>query len=235
MQRNRKPLFVLFMGLFLTLCTAPHIAQAQDRFADAVLRYEPLFTGGPAPSAVNQNSLQALGAPGGGFVSLGRGGLLELAFLNNLLTNSATNAADLYIYEIGPDIEDTFVAIRPTGTTFTLLGPSFDTNGDGFLEIGKVFGSTSTIDIDAIFPGFAAGTLQFNAVQLIDDRLEGNSTGVSVGADIDALEALTSVPVVTGPIPVPEPSEWLAMGMAGTSVLGLMIRARRRKNSPAAA
>ncbi|MES2463544.1 MAG: PEP-CTERM sorting domain-containing protein [Armatimonadota bacterium] len=29
--------------------------------------------------------------------------------------------------------------------------------------------------------------------------------------------------------PVPEPSEWLAMGMAGTSVMGLMVRARRRK------
>ncbi|MES2460542.1 MAG: PEP-CTERM sorting domain-containing protein [Armatimonadota bacterium] len=28
---------------------------------------------------------------------------------------------------------------------------------------------------------------------------------------------------------VPEPSEWLAMGMAGTSVMGLMVRARRRK------
>jgi hypothetical protein len=29
--------------------------------------------------------------------------------------------------------------------------------------------------------------------------------------------------------PVPEPSEWLAMGMAGTSVMGLMIRARSRR------
>ena len=34
---------------------------------------------------------------------------------------------------------------------------------------------------------------------------------------------------------VPEPSEWLAMGMAGTSVMGLMIRARRRKSSKSVA
>ena len=33
--------------------------------------------------------------------------------------------------------------------------------------------------------------------------------------------------------PIPEPSEWLAMGMAGASVMGLMIRARRRKSAPA--
>ncbi len=30
--------------------------------------------------------------------------------------------------------------------------------------------------------------------------------------------------------PVPEPSEWLAMGMAGASVGGLMVRARRRRS-----
>jgi hypothetical protein len=31
--------------------------------------------------------------------------------------------------------------------------------------------------------------------------------------------------------PIPEPSEWLAMGMAAVSVGGLMLRARRRRNS----
>jgi hypothetical protein len=31
------------------------------------------------------------------------------------------------------------------------------------------------------------------------------------------------------PNPVPEPSEWIAMGMVGTSVMGLMIRARARR------
>lgn len=37
------------------------------------------------------------------------------------------------------------------------------------------------------------------------------------------------------PAAVPEPSEWLAMGMAGTSVMGLMVRARRRKTSKSVA
>jgi hypothetical protein len=48
----------------------------------------------------------------------------------------------------------------------------------------------------------------------------GTNSGASVGF-------ITFTPSAVNP--VPEPSEWLAMGMAGTSVMGLMIRARRRK------
>jgi hypothetical protein len=211
--------------------------RAQTPFADAVISYNPLFTGGPAPAAAYQNPARALGAPDPGgpldpyYVTLGRGGRIELAFVDNLLTNSASAAADLWVYEIGPDVEDTFVAIRPTAATFALLGAGFDANGDGFFEIGKVFGSTSTINIDAFFPAFAAGLLRFDAVQLVDDRNEGEASGTTVGADIDAVRALTSI--AAPPSNVPEPATVTMLGVGVAVLLGGAWRrgARERRRA----
>ncbi len=171
-----------------------------ESFADAVIRYMPLYSGGPAPTDL-LDPLTALGVPNyvepsnRSALCLGRGGLVELQFVDNHLTNSGNVTKDLHVFEVGEDVEDTYVAIRPTPETAALLGSGFDADGDGFYEIGKVFGSTSSIDIDAIFPGFAAGALVFDAVQLIDDRLEGGSTGSTVGADIDAVGAIASYDV----------------------------------------
>jgi hypothetical protein len=116
--------------------------QGEISFADQVIRYLPLYSGGPAPDYVGLDPAEALGPPD--FVSLpppavalGRGGLLELRFVDNLLTNSGSSSRDLHIFEIGPDVENTFVAIRPTVATGSLLGSALDANGDGFLEIGK--------------------------------------------------------------------------------------------------
>ena len=179
--------------------------QGASSFADDVIQYNSLFSEGPGPTNPDYiNPSEALGIPnhsGGSFgtgnVSLGRGGLLELSFLDNLLTNSGDSNDDLHIFEIGPDVEDTFVAIRPTSGTLSLLNPDDDDNGDGFFEIGKVFGSTSSIDIDSFFPGFLAGELKFDAVQLIDDPNEGNNSGPTVGADIDAVGAIFSTTTTT--------------------------------------
>lgn len=175
-------------------------------FADSVLTYNNLFGPGPAPTSANYlNPAMSLGPPDysdpTGSVSLGRGGLLEVAFVDNVLTNSGDATLDLHIFEIGPDVEDTYVSIRPTAATVILLGPAFDTGvpgypttiGDGFYEIGKVFGSTDSIDIDALFPPAPPGTYSFDAVQLIDDPNEGANSGSTVGADIDSVGAITSM------------------------------------------
>ncbi|AQQ08466.1 hypothetical protein L21SP3_00243 [Sedimentisphaera cyanobacteriorum] len=163
-------------------------------FADEVITYDPLYSGGPA-STSNTNPQEALGVPDDNyFVSLGRGGLIELKFVDNFLINDGTQEPDMHIFEIGPDVEDTFVAVRPTQETAALLaGEDYDSNDDGFYEIGKVSGSTSSIDIDAFFAGYSAGELLFDAVQLIDDYNEGNNSGATVGADIDAVGAIGSV------------------------------------------
>jgi PEP-CTERM motif len=170
-------------------------------FADQVIRYDPLFSGGPPPTQPNATDPNtALGVPlEGGVVSLGSGGLIELQFIDNRLTNSGDGGPDLHIFEVGPDVEDTFVAIRPVGMTMLLLEDLFsllDSDADGYFEVGKVFGSTSSIDIDEVFPGFGPSELVFDAVQLIDDPNEGLLTGGTIGADIDAVGAIHTEGIV---------------------------------------
>ena len=200
--------------------------QGSSSFADSVIRYDPLFSGGPGPTSGNyMDPDKALGTPdyngSTGSVSLGRGGLVELLFFDNLLTNSGSPALDLHVFEIGPDVEDTFVAIRPTAATSVLLSP-MTPDPDGFFDIGKVFGSTDSLDIDAVFPGYGPGALEFDAVQLIDDFNEGASGGGTVGADIDAVGAITSAP---GPGAIPEPLS-MHLGLLGVGALVLAMRRR---------
>ena len=203
--------------------------QGAQSFADSVIRYDPLFNGGPGPTSPNfTDPNSAIGIPDdfanpAGSVSLGRGGLIELLFTDNVLTNSGNSGFDLHVFEIGPDVEDTFVAIRPTATTLNLLNPLGDANGDGFFEIGKVFGSTSSIDIDTFFAGFSVGELEFDAVQLIDDPNEGNNTGSTVGADIDAVGAISSQSTSTT---TPEPS--LILSFLSLSTLGTISTLKQK-------
>lgn len=101
-------------------------------FADEVLRYDPLFSGGPAPTA--QVPGRALGPPdrplnvGTSYIALGKGGLIELAFTDNLLTNSGDELPDLYIGEVIGTPEDFFLALRPTTDSIAQLDPTRDSN-----------------------------------------------------------------------------------------------------------
>lgn len=180
-------------------------------FADAVVSYS---VGGGGVTAPHQGAVNAVGVPnyvGGNtctsqadcpFVSLGDGGSITLRFTDNLLTGSNSAALDLWVFEIGPDVEDTFVEISKDGLTW--------------FSVGKVFGATSGIDIDAFGFGIAD---QFAFVRLTDDTNEGQQTGATTGADIDAVGAISTVRNE-----VPEPTTLLLSGLA----LAALSRRRRR-------
>ncbi len=161
-------------------------------FADEVLHYDCDFSGGVCPAPQWQDTVRALGVPDEAILSLGTGGLVEVLFADNRLTNSGDASDDLYIFERGADVEDTLVAVRPTPATAARLGSSFDANADGYYEIGNVAGGVASIDIDAVFGSFTAGVLIFDAVQLIDNDFELGTSQGTHGADIDAVGALAS-------------------------------------------
>jgi hypothetical protein len=154
-------------------------------FADAVVAYNPLAGGGPQPEAGFRDATQALGAPdalGGGpeptvgdtTVSLGYGGTLTLQFTDNVLTGDGTPAPDLVVFEVGA-IESVGVEVSRDGVTF--------------VSVGTVGGLSNRIDIDAF--GFTPqDRLAF--VRLTDLR-QGDRNSLTVGADIDAVGALSTV------------------------------------------
>lgn len=192
---------ILCVGLLLHGSAAAEVFGGVDfpggaaSFADSVVSYNPLFAGGPAPSVANQDSSRALGTPDSSFVSLGSGGRTVLQFTNNALTGSGNSDFDLWVFEVGPDVEDTFVDVSVDGTLWT--------------AVGKVFGATSGIDLDAF--GFGTGSL-LSFIRLTDDPAEGDASGLTVGADIDAVGAIASV----SPAPLPEPGSaaLVALGLA---------------------
>jgi len=158
-------------------------------FADVVVSYEPLFDGGPGPTHPNFiDPAEALGPPDyccgdnqPGSVSLGDGGRITLRFTDNALTGSGPDGlADLHIFEVGSQVEATFVEISVDGVTF--------------LSVGSVSGSVSSVDIDPylVNAGLPANT-EFRYVRLTDNTNAGGQTGDTVGADIDAVGAISTV------------------------------------------
>jgi hypothetical protein len=185
----------------------------EKSFADEVFSFE---FGDPEPTS-NRDPSEALGPPDGPAFTLGRGGTITLQFTDNSLTGSDSADNDLHIFEVGPDVEDTFVSIS--------------TDGMDFLDVGKVFGSTSSIDIDPFLSTAGIDPFtRFSYVRLRDDPEEGQTSGTFVGADIDALGAITSAPPASTPVPIPGTLVLLASGLIG---MRAMLR-RRGSEAPAA-
>lgn len=152
-------------------------------FADAIVSYVP-DAGGSAPTVEHQDASTALGAPdcngrgpepanGDLTVSLGLGGSLTVQFTNNLLTGSGDSQPDLVVFETGA-VESVRVEISRDGVNF--------------FDVGIIGGLTNQLDIDAA--GFGVQD-QFSFVRLTDLR-QGSSSGNPLGADIDAIGALSS-------------------------------------------
>ncbi len=103
-------------------------------------------------------------------LSLSCGGLLTLAFVDNVLMD--IEGADLHIFEVGPKIEPTALAISKDGIHW--------------IEIGEVSGGKSEIDIAP----FVQKDDTFSYVRLRD--LKSSCKGSHPGADIDAVAAIGS-------------------------------------------
>ena len=190
--------------------------QGAVSFADAVVNFSPIFSSGPSNPHLNPQ--KALGVPDYDdptgalacadqatctWVTLGDGGSLTLQFVDNLLTGSGDNAFDLWVFEVGADIEDTYVEISADGSSWN--------------SVGKVFGSTAGIDIDAY--GFGESSL-FSYVRLTDDPNEGEQFGIFVGADIDAVGAIST-------IRVPEPG---SISLVCVAICSALMVVRRRSS-----
>lgn len=161
--------------------------------------------GGYSPTVVNdqpkdchRNGQAAIGPPDYvlyttccsdlSFASLGPGGSIALTFTSASISGDGTPEPDLWIYEVGPDVEDTFVEVS---------------DGVGsWIPVGTVTGSTSSVDLDAF--GIGPESL-YSQVRLTDDPNEGDTSGCSVGADIDAVAVLA-------------PNAWVSLGggLSGT-------------------
>lgn len=167
-------------------------------FADVVLSYS-----NPCSNSLNTNPDAAIGVsnfstvPSDQFVTLGNGGSIALGFTNNILTNSGNSSADLWVFEVGPLVESSYIALRPipgSGSESILIAEGVvDSDSDGFYEFGLISGSTSSIDIDNFLSGeYESGALKFDAVK-VTDFPGGGCSGGYTGADIDAVCALSSV------------------------------------------
>jgi outer membrane protein OmpA-like peptidoglycan-associated protein len=144
-------------------------------FADEVVSFNP-----GSPSATNEkdkNPKQALGIPDYNeskdinYTTLGCGGTLVLRFTDNALCD--IEGADLYVFEIGPQVEPTLLSISQDGTNW--------------VEIGEISGGKASVDIK----NFVKSGDAFHYIRLVD--LKSSCGGDWPGADIDAVGAIGSV------------------------------------------
>jgi hypothetical protein len=157
-------------------------------FADAVVDDQPVITADTRPVENVRDPQQALGPPNDGAgshvlegqaVTLGSGGQRTLQVLDNVLTGDGTAAPDLWIAEVGDNLEDTRVEVSADGLEWKYLG-TIRHRGCG-------------IDLDGF--GFDSEA-RFTVVRLTDDSDSADSTP---GADIDAVGAISTKPVAALP------------------------------------
>jgi outer membrane protein OmpA-like peptidoglycan-associated protein len=140
-------------------------------FADEAVSLE---LGKPRAAEANSQPQASLGIPDykdtddDTYVTLSCGGTLTLRFSDNALVDVA--GPDLYVFEIGPAVEATNLAISA--------------DGQNWIEVGAISGGRADMDITShIEPGAV-----FHYVRLTD--LEGGCSGQWPGADIDAVGAI---------------------------------------------
>jgi hypothetical protein len=151
-------------------------------WADALVSFTP---GDPAASR-SRDANAALGKPDyqgtddaqdeATYVSLGHGGELILEFTDNALIDG--EGSDLAIFEIGPEVEPMLVAIGE--------------DGQNWVDVGRVEGSTCSVDIAP----FVEPGQPFRFIKLTDDKAGKSNDSEWPGADINAVGAINTSPIL---------------------------------------
>ncbi|HAR66857.1 MAG TPA: hypothetical protein DCR55_11670, partial [Lentisphaeria bacterium] len=172
-------------------------------FADAVVAYE---NGSPGTNTQTDTS-QALGSPelldsgrARGAVSLGIGGSLTVQFVDNVLVPDGTSGVDIWVFEVGRLVEPVMVEISADGETW--------------VAVGSTSGATSGVDIDP----FVASDAQFSYLRLTDPGESRGGANVP-GADIDAIAAVSTAPVIVPPTVSYSPLDYV-FATAGVTHVG---------------
>lgn len=140
-------------------------------FADQPVSYT---LGQRAPKGVHAQADQAVGLPdyrnprAPGFTSLGCDGVLVLQFTDNVLVDVA--GPDLFVFEVGPAVESTLLAISADGAQW--------------VEVGRIAGARADVDI----AGFTRPGEVFTQVRLTNAGRDCG--GRTPGADIDTVAAV---------------------------------------------
>lgn len=150
-------------------------------FADRIIFFQP---GTPKSSDSRQmNPKHVLGAPDFqndistpySFTSLGCGGILVIAFTDNILSDLPGN--DLYIFEAGQNVERLKIDISKDGTNW--------------IDVGIAQGNEMGVDISKV----AKKSELFYYVRLTD--IGSNCKDFTPGADVDAIAAVSSFKVIS--------------------------------------
>ncbi|MCA2011766.1 OmpA family protein [Cereibacter sphaeroides] len=202
-MRSCLPKLAMATALVAVTASAPALAQTpvtvtdsrgndvvfplgERSFVDRVIRYAPEGTIRRTDATVPEAIIglpDYVAADHSGFVTMGCGGTLILAFDDNALVD--VDGPDLWIFEVGPDVEGTSVAVSA--------------DGNDWLDLGEVRGATASIDL----AGRGAPGAQYRYVRLVDDAVQ--CSGDWPGADLDAIGAIGSVAREEPPAPEPMP------------------------------
>ena len=180
-------------------------------FADEVVS----FTSGEPKAWAEADRIpeEALGIPdydgNDNYLTLGCGGVLVVRFTDNSLID--IDGPDLYVFEIGPAVEPTDLAISR--------------DGESWVEIGRIAGGRAEVDV----ADFVDGPEPYSHVRLIDGRTDCG--GEYPGADIDAIGAIGAIgsspePVALGKDELPLRRESSVLYRRVLSLPGAVLLAR---------
>lgn len=150
-----------------------HFPLGDRSFADEAVSF---VKGKPAAKEKDSDPKEVLGPPNYDkkkdlhYATLGCGGELTLRFTDNVLVD--VEGPDLYLFETGPSLEPTMLAISADGEKWT--------------SVGKVSGGTAAVDISPVVKEGEA----FHFVRLTDAKKDCG--GRWPGADLDAVGAIGS-------------------------------------------